>query len=432
MQKDFYITVDMGKREIKAILFDRNGAIKKTANLNSSLTSVGKNKTLGTFDSPNKFIVGIKVNNGKEFLYEIGDEVIGGVFNSDNTKINHHHRICLISAISLLLEGHSIEDVANVNLIVGLPASHISIKREIEGFKNTILKLKNDGDVFTTSVNGNLNNKLLKEENIRFKLESVIAFQEGLAFIPRFKLSEDHPNSEKNSDTATIDIGGHNINATIFNSKGCIKAKKSKEDVGINGLLNDLKDELFNYMEDSNRDVSELELKECIINKKLSEDIKFVGDENNKDRDAFIIDNVTRYINSKMIPALNTCGINPTTKGRTYLFTGGGSNLLKDYLINAFKDNKECLEFSPYAKWDNCLSYIFAYLNSLNASANKLVGDKLFRVLEKEADTKLSNLDKDIKIKPGNNKVEKAVDDAKQDEDSSEMYDTNNIDGVFL
>ena len=74
MQKDFYITVDMGKREIKAILFDRNGAIKKTANLNSSLTSVGKNKTLGTFDSPNKFIVGIKVNNGKEFLYEIYTE----------------------------------------------------------------------------------------------------------------------------------------------------------------------------------------------------------------------------------------------------------------------------------------------------------------------------------------------------------------------
>lgn len=359
------IAVDMGKNEVEAIRFSTKGEIIKSVNFDSVVKKhLTKPAYCGNVN-PNKYRV--KYNDK---YYEVGDELEDGTYSDENTKLNLHHKLCLFLAIGLLID----DDKPFVNLTVGLPASHLANPREKEKFEEM---LKEDEEkTITIDING--------KEKI-FAIAKVIPESEGLAIMPRLKLG-----IKKNKyDITAIDIGGHNFNARTFNPLGMAKSNVgiSEEQVGINGLLSDFHDALFRGLEDKNRNISTNDLKRFIKERKLDDDMVVYGYE--KDSSVFVDAFVKNYIETKIISRLSSHRIKVYAKGMIYLFTGGGSNLLRPYLEEMLEENKDYIVFSDTAKWDNCISLMLNYL--FNTHKDK---KKIFETICKEVDAKLSNEDK--------------------------------------
>lgn len=367
------IAVDMGKSEVKAIRFTDSGEIIKNVNFDSVIQ---KHLTCPIYYgnvNPNKYIVKF---DGK--YYEIGDELEDGSYSDENTKLNLHHKLCLLLAVGLLVD----DDKPFVNLTVSLPASHLANPREKEKFEEM---LKQDEEK-TISIEINGKQKI-------FAITKIIAESEGLAMMPRLKLGV----NKNKYDIAVIDIGGHNFNARIFNNLGMAKTSRgiSQEQVGINHLLSKLQEALLAGLEDRNRSISSADLKRFIKERKLDDDMTIYGFEN--DSSEFIDAFVKNYIESNIIKNLSAHKIKVNAKGMMYLFAGGGSNLLRPYLEEMFEDNKEYILFSDTAKWDNAVSLMINYL--FNRFPDK---KKIFDTVCKETSVKLSNEDKTLALLANN------------------------------
>ena len=362
------IAVDMGKNEVEAILFSNNGEILKSVNFDSVIKR-HLTRPVGIGNSnPNRF----KVKFGGKY-YEIGDEIEKGTYSNDNTKLTEHHKLCLLLSIGLLIN----ESSNFVNLLVGLPSSHIANPLEKENFEKM---LKNEeGKEIVIEING---------VEKRFVISKIVPDSEGLAMIPRLKLTI---NENNKCNVSVIDIGGHNFNLRRFNAVGFALDEKgiSEEEVGINNLLTKLHEELLSGLQDRNRSISREDLKRFVKSRKLDDDMVISGYEN--DSSEFVNDFVKNYIDIYILNKLSAHGVKPSAKGMIYLFTGGGSNLLKPYLEEMFEDNKVYIRLSETAKWDNCLSFILNYL--FKTSPNKA---QVFATICKEFETKLSNEDKSL------------------------------------
>lgn len=360
------IAVDMGKNELEALLFDNNGTILDSLNFDSVIKKLlTKPVSVGT-SNPNKFKVKYK---GR--YYEIGDEIEKGNYSNDNSKITEHHKLCLLLAIGLLTE----EDSNFVNLLVGLPSSHIANPLEKENFERMLRE--EEGKEIVIEVNG------LEK---RFVISKITPYSEGLAMVPRLKLTINENNKH---NIAVIDIGGHNFNLRRFNAIGYSLDEKgiSEEGVGINNLLTKLHEELLSGLEDRNRSINRTDLKRFVKQRKLDDDMVISGFENNTSE--FINEFVKNYIDTYILNKLSAYGVKPGANGMIYLFTGGGSNLLKPYLIEMFMENEKCIRFSDTAKWDNCLSFMLNHLLMISQNPNEV-----FEKVCKEFDRQLNNNDK--------------------------------------
>ena len=360
------IAVDMGKNEVEALLFDNNGTILQSVNFDSVIKRLlTKPVSVGT-SNPNKFKVKY---NGK--YYEIGDEIEKGNYSNDNSKITEHHKLCLLLAIGLLTE----DDSNFVDLLVGLPSSHIANPLEKENFEKMLRE--EEGKEVVIEING---------QEKRFVISNITPYSEGLAMVPRLKLTINENNKH---NVAVIDIGGHNFNLRRFNAIGYSLDEKgiSEEGVGINNLLTKLQEELLSGLEDRNRSISRIDLKRFIKQRRLDEDMVISGFED--DTFEFVDEFVKTYIDTYILNKLSAYGVKPGANGMIYLFTGGGSNLLKPYLEEMFIENNKCIRFSESAKWDNCLSFMLNHLLMINPNPGEV-----FEKVCEEFDKKLNNNDK--------------------------------------
>lgn len=358
-------SVDLGKNEVKGFSFDNQGHIKKVINFDSILKKSVTSHVFMANSHPNKYKIEL---DGKK--YELGDGIENGSFSNENSKVNLHHRLCLLVSIALLIE----QDGQSVDVSVGLPSSHISNTVERKAFEE--LLSGEEGKTISITINGKFKN---------FTINSIKPDSEGLAILPRLKMM-----LRNNSlDIAVIDIGGHNFNLRLFDSYGYSLDERgvSEEQVGINTLLNNLHLEIQSNLKNRDRKISRTDLKRFIKNRDLDSDMELPNFEgSNSD---FINEFVKNYIEEYIIDKLANHSVKINSKGRIYLFTGGGASLLRPYIEEMFPNNLDCIHFSETSKWDNCLSFALNKLFLLNP--NKA---QIFSTMNEDCDKKLPNKDK--------------------------------------
>lgn len=358
-------SIDLGKNEVKGFSFDNLGHIKRVINFDSVLKKTLTSHVLMPESHPNKYKIEL---DGKK--YELGDGIENGTYSNENSKVNFHHRLCLLVSIGLLIE----YDGQNVDVSVGLPSSHISNIEERKAFEE-LLKGE-EGKTISITINGQFRH---------FTINSIKPESEGLAILPRLKLMLDN----NNLDISVIDIGGHNFNLRLFDGYGYSIDERgiSEEQVGINTLLNNLHIELLSNLKNRDRKITKNDLKRFIKNMDLDSDMELSNYEGSKSD--FINEFVQNYIEEYIIDRLSAYSVKVNTKGRIYLFTGGGASLLSPYIQSMYPNNLDCIRFSDTSKWDNCISFA---LNKLFLSnPNKA---QIFGILNEEAKTKLPNTDK--------------------------------------
>ena len=357
-------SIDLGKNEVKGFSYDNLGHIKKIVNFDSVIRKVLGHHTLSSDSNPNKFKIEIE---GKKF--EIGDSIEKGNYCNENSKVNSHHRLCLLVALGLLLD----HDRQQINVSVGLPSSHISNPEERKAFEE-FLKGEEGNDI-SIIING---------EHKFFTINSITPESEGLAILPRLKLML----SDNTFDINVIDIGGHNFNLRLFDKNGYSIEERgiSEEQVGINNLLNNLHIELLSNLKNRDRKVSKSDLKKFVIQKSLDKDMELSG---YTDTSCFIEEFVDNYIEEYIADKLSSHSVKIQTKGRIHLFTGGGALLLKPYIENLYNDNLDFIMFSETSKWDNCISFALNRLFKLNPDKAQI-----FQTINSEALNKLPHKDK--------------------------------------
>lgn len=359
------MVIDLGKNELKGFSFKNNGEILKVVNFDSVMKKTITPHVFTQNSNPNKY----KIEFEGE-LYEVGDGIEKGSLCNENSKLTKHHQLCLFLAVSLLME----TDSEFVNLIVGLPSSHIANLEERKLFEQTLMC--EQGKEITIKVNN---------AEKRFVISNVIAESEGMAILPRLKLMM----NENTKSIAVIDIGGHNFNLRLFDAYGYAIEEKgiSEEQVGINNLLNNLRKELLTNLKQRDRNITLEDLKRFVKNRDLDDDMEIAN--YNKTKKEFMNEFVKNYIQEYIIDRLSSHGIKLSAKGMKYLFTGGGSNLLKPYIEEILESNIDSIYFSETSKWDNCLSFLINNLFKVNL--NKA---NIFSTIVQQANEKLSNDDK--------------------------------------
>lgn len=360
-----YVSIDSGKNEIKAFSFDIEGHIKKYINFDSILKKTLTPHIQSSNSNPNKFKIEYE---GKR--YELGDGIENGNYSNENSKVNFHHKLCLLVAIALLIE----EDNQVVEVSAGLPSSHISNLAERKAFEEMLKD--NEGKNISIIINGKLKT---------FSINSIKPDSEGLAILPRLKLML----MNNLEHIAVIDIGGHNFNLRLFDELGFSLDEKgiSEEEVGINKLLSNLYTELISNMKNRDRKLNRNDIKRFIKNRDLDSDIELSNFDNSNQ--VFINEFVKNYIEEYITSKLSSHSIKINAKGMKYLFTGGGSELLKPYIKELYSENLDCIYFSETSKWDNCIS--FALNKLFKSNPNKA---QTFNTFNSEISKKLPNNDK--------------------------------------
>lgn len=363
--KNLKVSIDLGKNEVKAFSFNERGNIKRVVNFDSILKKNLTSHILMPNSNPNKYKVEFE---GKK--YELGDGLEKGIYSNENSKVNFHHRLCLLVSVALLIE----HDGQKVDILVGLPSSHISNSSERKSFEE-LLKGE-EGKSISIIINNSVKN---------FTINSITPDSEGLAILPRLKMML----NDNNLDIAVIDIGGHNFNLRLFDAYGYALDEKgiSEEQVGINTLLNNLHLELISNLKNRDRKISRNDLKRFIKKQDLDDDMELSN--YNDLNSQFINEFVQNYIQEYIVDKLSSYSVKINAKGMKYLFTGGGSSLLKPYIESMYSNNLDCIVFSDTSKWDNCISFVINRLFKINP--NKA---EVFATINNDALEKLSNNDK--------------------------------------
>lgn len=178
------ISIDPGKYATKAIALNRNNTMEKVY----FRTKVFKLNNGMDIDAQGKsFKVGL---DGKEFI--IGDQ--GEEIDYTIDKANLNHKLATYTATTQLLEGFKA-----VKLTIGCPTSVYRNKELRNDYRDYIW---NDG-----SVKIEVNNKTHS-----FLIENVLVLPEGSGIVYT------RPELFKNKRVAVIDLGGLNMNFTIYDS----------------------------------------------------------------------------------------------------------------------------------------------------------------------------------------------------------------------
>lgn len=367
-ENKLYISTDLGKNELKAFSFDTNGYIKKYINFDSRKRNIISSHVYSANSNPNKFK--IEYENQR---YEIGDNIENGSYCNENSKVNHHHKLCLLVAIGLLVE----KDNQLVNVSAGLPSSHISNISERKAFEDMLKD--HEGKSISIMING---------EHKSFIIESVKSEPEGLATLPRLELMLNNVSEH----IAVIDIGGHNFNLRLFDEAGYSLDDRgiSEESVGINTLINSFKTELISNLKNRDRKINNNDIKRFIMNRDLDNDIELLSF--NGSNSEFVESFVKNYIEEYITNRLSSYSIKINAKGMKYLFTGGGSSLLRPYIEEMYPNNLDCFYFSQTSKWDNCLSFALNTLFKINPNRAEV-----FKIIKNDATSKLPSKDKSMR-----------------------------------
>lgn len=320
---DKIIIVDPGKNTVNALCFDSNfNLIGHVA-----FPSVTQRKrSFRDIDSSSDLQFQVEYQDEK-FL--VGEGILTG-FNFETSKNTMHHKICIDTAIAYFVDNNN----ERIHLVVGYPSSDYTNPEQQEEYIKLIKE--NTGHIV---VNG---------EEKSFIITDVVVKPEGVAMKPRIQ-------QVPGQKVKVIDIGGENINYRYYDEKGNTLESESLDKLGVNHLESFIKTKLRKYVKVKDIDVNSIDylkaVSDCKIDEVLDQDISDF--ENSHE---FMREVVLDFVDM-IIDGLDAKGVSLYRRGTKFLFTGGGSMLLKPYLEETLKNSKDYLVFSNTAYWDNCISY---------------------------------------------------------------------------
>lgn len=320
---DKIIIVDPGKNTVNALCFDSNfNLIGHVA-----FPSVTQRKrSFRDIDSSSDLQFQVEYQDEK-FL--VGEGILTG-FNFETSKNTMHHKICIDTAIAYFVDNNN----ERIHLVVGYPSSDYTNPEQQEEYIKLIKE--NTGHII---VNG---------EEKSFIITDVVVKPEGVAMKPRIQ-------QVPGQKVKVIDIGGENINYRYYDEKGNTLESESLDKLGVNHLESFIKTKLRKYVKVKDIDVNSIDylkaVSDCKIDEVLDQDISDF--ENSHE---FMREVVLDFVDM-IIDGLDAKGVSLYRRGTKFLFTGGGSMLLKPYLEETLKNSKDYLVFSNTAYWDNCISY---------------------------------------------------------------------------
>ena len=315
--------VDPGKNTVNALCFDSNfNLIGHVA-----FPSVTQRKrSFRDIDSSSDLQFQVEYQDEK-FL--VGEGILTG-FNFETSKNTMHHKICIDTAIAYFVDNNN----ERIHLVVGYPSSDYTNPEQQEEYIKLIKE--NTGHII---VNG---------EEKSFIITDVVVKPEGVAMKPRIQ-------QVPGQKVKVIDIGGENINYRYYDEKGNTLESESLDKLGVNHLESFIKTKLRKYVKVKDIDVNSIDylkaVSDCKIDEVLDQDISDF--ENSHE---FMREVVLDFVDM-IIDGLDAKGVSLYRRGTKFLFTGGGSMLLKPYLEETLKNSKDYLVFSNTAYWDNCISY---------------------------------------------------------------------------
>lgn len=293
------VAVDSGKFNTKGIARDSKNQIRRVT-FRTKMDDTHEIKTNGQ----DSFVV---VYKDKRVLLGKQAETV----DFDRDKQKDIHRIAIYTAVTKLVDNGS-----TVKLAVGCPMDlFINFEKRQEFAKY----LKEDKEV-NIQVNG---------EDFNFTIEDVQIFPESSGFI--FKNWEGY----KDRLIGIIDIGGLNVNACVYDRGDYLPTTIFTINKGANILSNELKGKLNKQFNCNLQDWQmEMVIKDGFI-KKDKEGSK-----------QFIEEFLQEYVNNIITIAKQN---NWDIDNMDFVFIGGGSLLLKKYILNVLPD----AEISKNAIWDN-------------------------------------------------------------------------------
>ena len=334
------IVVDPGKNTTEAFCFSPD------YKLLAKMAFPSKSKKKRNFydidsSSENQYRVEYR---GEKFL--IGEGILGD-YNFETTKNNHHHQLCVYTAIASMVEDKDV-----VHLVVGYPSSDFVNAQNRKDYADLLYS----SDPITFTVN---------EEEKTFTIASIEVKPEGVAMKPRVE-------KVGNKVVKNIDIGGENINYRHYDEKGNTLASLSLDGVGVNHLESFLKTRIRKFVNIHEVDIESINYIAGVKAGKLVE-LRDGDLTSYKNSAEFIQDAVLDFIEERVLGGLKAKGINLYQRGDKIIFTGGGSVLLQSYLESLLANNAENLIFSATAYWDNCISYT---IKDIGDRCKTMPGDK--------------------------------------------------------
>lgn len=320
---DKIIIVDPGKNTVNALCFDSNfNLIEHVA-----FPSVTQRKrSFRDIDSSSDLQFQVEYQDEK-FL--VGEGILTG-FNFETSKNTMHHKICIDTAIAYFVDNNN----ERIHLVVGYPSSDYTNPEQQEEYIKLIKE--NTGHIV---VNG---------EEKSFIITDVVVKPEGVAMKPRIQ-------QVPGQKVKVIDIGGENINYRYYDEKGNTLESESLDKLGVNHLESFIKTKLRKYVKVKDIDVNSIDYLKAVSDCKIDEVLdKDISDFENSHE--FMREVVLDFVDM-IIDGLDAKGVSLYRRGTKFLFTGGGSMLLKPYLEETLKNSKDYLVFSNTAYWDNCISY---------------------------------------------------------------------------
>jgi hypothetical protein len=315
--KDILISVDTGKHSTK-IVAKINNVIEKL----SFRTKVQQVENLGVELTANSY----KVEYAKK-SYLIGDMLSEDKCDYNISKSSANHQLCVYLAICKMIEKTDI-------MKFGVPNVYLGLNVPINIYKNNTLKqeyqslIQKNGEIITLTVNGKV---------FIFKISAIVLLPEATASV-----YSNTPNFRSKKATI-IDCGSLNTSYCSFNNLVPLLESMIIANSGINVLRSKIAEELTTFCGTlvSNDDTEEV-LKAGYLyvdGVKIEESKQMVEDLIRKH-----VAEIFNYAKSRNLSFNNT----------TLIFTGGGSIMLKKYIIEIYPN----AIFEEDPQFANALSYL--------------------------------------------------------------------------
>lgn len=269
------IDIDSGKYSCK--LTDGNELMIFDSKISSGVANFGKSYT-------------IEYDNHS---YIVGEEATD--YNLELTKNTFHNKILIYTAIALLVDDNDV-----INLTVGTPIQMFFNKEDKQSY---IDNLYNNGDYIRIGING---------KNIKFRINNIVIAPETIG-------SQILDRDSKHKIKGVIDIGGLNINGTIYLNGVPQKDRILTKNMGTHTLVSNLQQELIKNIGEM---YEEYLIHDFMVKSNCSIKVKYVIDE-------FCYGFMDSIIKEMQKHKWNYEDIELE-------FTGGGSILLKNYISESF------------------------------------------------------------------------------------------------
>ncbi|CAG7841153.1 hypothetical protein CLOHAE12215_02577 [Clostridium haemolyticum] len=213
--KEYIVSLDIGKYEVKSIGREKNGSTEDIKRVNFR-TKI--------YDLDNGYI-DVEGNSHKvEYdgkSYIIGEQ--GESKSNETSKTNLLHKLAGYTAITQFIEPNTKGN--KINIVLACPLSVLKIQEAKEEYKSFV---KGDGEI----------NIKVNDEDYFFTIESIMIKAEGSGVL--------FTNSEvfQNSNVPVVDFGGLNMGFSLYRNGVCKQSDRFIEEHGANALTLMVKDQL--------------------------------------------------------------------------------------------------------------------------------------------------------------------------------------------